>query len=92
MQALWHSHSGPFGMHALAPLVFAQVLSVIPAAPLCHSCRSTSVIRAGPPLSFPAVVSGNPVSFSSVPSFGWPCVGKAMDSRLKTSGMTECLL
>ncbi len=49
-----------------------------------------------PPLSFPPVspitnvgdkVSGNPVSFSSVPSFVWPCMG--MDSRLKTSGMTE---
>ena len=43
----------------------------------CHSCRSPCVIPAltplrharRAPLSFPQVVSGNPVSFSSVPSF-----------------------
>ena len=40
-------------------------------------------------LSFPQVFSGNPVSFSSVLSFGRPCLGKTMDSRLKMSGMTE---
>ena len=48
-----------------------------------------SVMPAGPPLSCPPVFSGNPASFSSVPSFVWPCMGKAVDSRLKTSGMTE---
>ncbi len=48
-----------------------------------------SVIPAGPPLSFPPVVSGNPASCFVVLSFVWPCMGKAMDSRLKTSGMTE---
>ena len=50
-----------------------------------------------PPLSFPPVslitnvgdkVSGNPGSCSSVPSSGGPAWGKAVDSRLKTSGMT----
>ena len=71
---------------------------------LRHACRSPSAIPAGPlrytrwsplsyppvpPLSFPPVVSGNPVFFSSVPSFGWPAWEKAMDSRLKMSGMTE---
>ena len=65
---------------------------------LCHARRAFSVMPAGPPLSFPPVspitnvgdkVSGNPGSCSSVPSFGWPCMGKAVDSRLKMSGMTE---
>ena len=37
----------------------------------------------------PAGVSGNPGLFSSVPLFVRLCLGKAMDSRLKTSGMTE---
>ena len=60
-------------MPALAPLA-------CPPAP--------SGMPAGPPLSFPPVFSGNPVFFSSVPSFVWPCMGKGMDSRLKTSGMT----
>ena len=63
-----------------APLSCPPGISVIPAGPLCHVCRA--------PLSFPPVVSGNPVSFSSVPSFVWACMGKTMDSRLKTSGMT----
>ena len=37
----------------------------------------------------PAGVSGNPGLFSSVRLFVGACLGKAMDSRLKTSGMTE---
>ena len=41
------------------------------------------------PLSFPQVFSGNPASFSLVPSFVCPCWEKLLDSRLKTSGMTE---
>ncbi len=57
-----------------------------PPGPLCHARWS--------PLSFPPVVSGNPVSCFVVPcfvvlSFVWACMGKAMDSRLKMSGMTE---
>ena len=52
-----------------SPLSFSPVL-------LCHSRRPPSVIPAGPPLSFPQVVSGNPVSCSSVPSFVWACMGK----------------
>ena len=42
-----------------------------------------------PAVSFPQVFSGNPGSFLSVPSFVCPCMGKILDSRLKTSGMTE---
>ena len=76
-----HACSGPF--------VIPAGPSVIPAGPPCHSRRSPSVIPAGPPLSFPPVVSGNPVSFSSVPSFTWSRMEKALDSRLKMSGMTE---
>ncbi len=66
--------------------------------PLCQARRSPSVSPAGPPLSGPPVspitnvgdkVSGNPGSCSSVPSSGGPAWGKAVDSRLKTSGMTE---
>ena len=58
--------------------------------PLCHA--------AGPPLSFPPVspitnvgdkVSGNPVSCFFVLLFVWACMGKDLDSRLTTSGMTE---
>ena len=82
---------------ALAPLSVPPGPSVMPAGPplsfppgpLCHARRAPSVMPAGPPLSCPPVFSGNPVSFSSVPSFVWPCMGKTMDSRLKTSGMTE---
>ena len=62
-------------------------LSILP-GPSVHPAGSP-VHPAGPPLSFPPVVSGNPVSFFSVPLFGWPCMGKAVDSRLKMSGMTE---
>ena len=47
-----------------------------PPAPLCHSRRSPSVIPAGPPLSFPPVVSGNPVSFFSVLYLCGPPWGK----------------
>ena len=71
---LWHTRPVPSVMPALAPLSY-------PLGSLWHSRR--------PPLSFPPVVSGNPVSFSSVPSFVGSCMGNAMDSRLKTSGMTE---
>ena len=71
---LWHARSVPSVMPA-------RPLPSFPLAPFCHP--------AGPLLSFPPVVSGNPESFSSVPSFGWSCMGKAMDSRLKMSGMTE---
>ena len=69
-----------------------------PARPLCHARRGLSVIPAGFPLSCPPVspitnvgdkVSGNPASCFVVLSFVWPCMGKTMDSRLKTSGMTE---
>ena len=42
-----------------------------------------------PAVSFPQVFIGNPGSFLSVPSFVCPCMGKILDSRLKTSGMTE---
>ena len=70
-----HGFCKPFVMPALAPLSYL----------LCPLC----LIPALSPLSFPPVVSGNPVSFSFVPSFVWPCMGTAMDSRLKTSGMTE---
>ena len=52
-----------------------------PPAPLCHA--------RGPPLSCPPVVSGNPASCFVVPLFVWACMGEAMDSRLKMSGMTE---
>ena len=44
---------------------------------------------AGPPLSFPPVVSGNPVSCFFVPLFVWAGMGEDLDSRLKMSGMTE---
>ena len=47
-----------------------------------------SVIPAGPPLSCPPVVSGNPVSCFFVSLFVG-LHGKTMDSRLTTSGMTE---
>ena len=60
--------------------------SVMPPGP-CPSRRAPLSCRR-PPLSFPPVVSGNPVSFSSIPSFVWLCMGKAMDSRLTMSGMT----
>ena len=70
----------PFGMPALAPCHARQTPLSCPSEP--------SVMPAGPPLSFPPVFSGNPVFFSSVPSFVWSCMGKGMDSRLKTSGMT----
>ena len=59
-----------------------------PAGPPCQSRCPLWHTRSVPPLSFPPVVSGNPVSFSSVHSFVWSCMGKAMDSRLQTSGMT----
>ena len=71
---LCHTCRPPFVMPARAPLLCPPALSVIPA---------------GPPLSFPQVVSGNPASFSFVPFFGAPAWEKVMDSRLKTSGMTE---
>ena len=51
-------------------------LSYLP-APLCHTRSGPSVMPAGPPLSFPQVVSGNPASFSFVPFFGCPCMGKS---------------
>ena len=69
-------------------------LSCQPVPPVMPALTSQScppvplVMPLAPPLSFPPVVSGNPVSFSSVPSFVWPCMEKAMDSRLKMSGMT----
>jgi len=67
-----------------------------PFCPLCHARSalrhargSPSAIPAGlplsypllPPLSFPPVVSGNPVFFFSIPLFGWHAWEKAMDSR-----------
>ena len=70
----------------------------VPAYPFCHACPSPSVharslpsvMPAGfPLLSCPPVLAGIQCFFSSVPSFVWPCLGKALDSRLKTSGMTE---
>ena len=60
-----------------------------PIGPLCPAGRAPLSCPLGPLLSFPQVVSGNPTSFSSVPFFGCPCMGKTMDSRLQTSGMTE---
>ena len=69
-------------------------LSCQPVPPVMPALTSQScppvplVMPLAPPLSFPPVVSGNPVSFSSVPSFVWPCMEKAMDSRFKMSGMT----
>ena len=48
-----------------------------------------SVMPVGPPLSFPPVVSGNPVFCFFVPLFVWAGMGEDLDSRLKMSGMTE---
>ena len=80
----WVPLSIPLG----PPLSILPGPSVHPAGSPVHPAGSP-VHPAGPPLSFPPVVSGNPVSFFSVPLFGWPCMGKAVDSRLKMSGMTE---
>ena len=63
-------------------------LSVIPPAYLSYRQSSLSCPPVSP-LSFPPVVSGNPVSCFVVLLFVWGCMGKAMDSRLKMSGMTE---
>ena len=64
------------------------MISFLPVT-LCYSCKSPFVIPARPPLSFPQGVSGNPVSFSCIPLFVCPGLGKILDSRLQTSGMTE---
>ena len=54
-------------------------------APLsCPDLAPLSCRRA--PLSFPQVVSGNPVSFSSVPSFVWACMGKSRGFPIKNVG------
>ena len=39
-----------------------------------------------PPLSFPPVVSGNPVSFSSVPLFVWALNGKSHGFPIENVG------
>ena len=97
-----HSRLSPLSF-PLSPLSFPPLPSVIPASPLCHSRLSLlsflplpSVIPASPlchsrlsSLSFPPVVSGNPVSFLC-PFIRVSLRGEnPMDSRLKTSGMTE---
>ena len=79
-----HGFCKPFGISALAPLSYLLW-------PLC-------LIPALATLSFPPVVSGNPVSFSSVPSFVWPLHGNSHGfpienvgndrGRLRRSGMT----
>ena len=79
--------------HSRRPLLsFPPVVSGNPVS--CSSVLSCVEPRI-PPLSFPqappvipAVFSGNPVSFSSVLSCVGP-PGNPLDSRLKTSGMTD---
>ena len=53
--------AGPPVIPAAPPVIPPAPPLSFPPAPLCHSRRPPSVI--------PAVVSGNPVSFSSIPSF-----------------------
>ena len=48
---------GPLCHARWSPLSCPRVPSVIPAGPLCHS-RGSSVMPAGPPLSFPPVLAG----------------------------------
>ena len=78
--------------HACPYPLFMPALSLLSCPPLpplsCPPVLSSVMPAGSPPLSFPQVFSGNPVFFSSVPSFVWHCLGKALDSRLKTSGMT----
>ena len=81
--ALTPPHPGPLPegeRETGAPLSF-------PPVSLCHARWSPSVIPAGPPLSCPPVVSGNPVFFLFLICVGLH--GKTMDSRLVTWGMTE---
>ena len=77
-------HVGHDGMPALAPTPYQSgpfVMAALPPTPclLCStSCQpGPFVMPALAPLSFPQVFSGNPGFFSSVPLFGWPCVGKS---------------
>ena len=56
----------------------------------CHAGTPSLMPRQSPPLSFPQVFSGNPVFFSFVLFIRVsPAWEKPLDSRLKTSGMTE---
>ena len=69
-QSTFHSSCLPVPLSSLLwPPVMPPGGPVLPAGHPCHTAGPPSVLPAGPPLSFPPVVSGNPVFFSSVPSF-----------------------
>ena len=87
--ALTPPHPGPLpqgGKETGAPLSCPLGPLSYPLVLHSHARWSSSVMPTGPSLSFPPVVSGNPVFFCSFICVGLQ--GKTMDSRLITSGMT----